>query len=47
MLFSRRKPVGITSVIDALSNTIDPAKTKRFVYRFRPCDAWFARTPFV
>ena len=30
---------GVTQIIDALADPVDPAKTERFIYRFWPRDA--------
>src|SRR5512132_1484846 len=42
-----RKSNGITQIIDALADPIDPAKTDRFIHRFRPCNARLLRALLV
>src|SRR4026208_1803647 len=42
-----RKSNGITQIIDALADPIDPAKTERFIHRFRPCNARLLRAHLV
>lgn len=44
---ARREPNSITQRVDALPNTIYPAIAKRFINRFGPRDAWFARILLV
>jgi hypothetical protein len=36
---SRRESDFVADLVYALPDSVDPAKTKRFIHRFRPCDA--------
>ena len=46
-LLARSKADGVTIVIDALPDPINPADTECFIDGLGPANAWFARTLLV